>query len=393
MTTTIPPQGIGRDHRLDVFRGLALVMIFVNHVPGNVFENLTSRNFGFSDAAEAFVLMSGIAVGLAYARLFRAGEFLSGCMRVWRRAGTLYVTHIVTTAFAIAILAAGVVVLDTIDVLPRVNFTALLEQPLKAMIGIPLLTHQLGYLNILPLYSTLLLVSPLYILIGLWSRMGLIAVAIVVWVLAGTFRINLPNYPLPGGWFFNPVSWQLIYAIGIACGLAMIHKRKLIGYHGWLFSACLAYLAFSLLWVQMQKGNLPLEPYLPFFVGGFDKTFLALPRLLHVLALAYVLTNLAAVSRFLARPAFRPVELIGQYGLAVFAVGTVLSIALQVYRARFETSAIEDGALLAGGLLIQYGVARLFAATSEKKRGKAQESGARKPSLAGNPAAGQASRP
>ena len=49
--TTLPG---GRDHRLDIFRGLALMMIFINHVPGNVFEHLTSRNFGFSDAAEAF---------------------------------------------------------------------------------------------------------------------------------------------------------------------------------------------------------------------------------------------------------------------------------------------------------------------------------------------------
>ena len=49
-----------------MFRGLALVMIFINHVPGTVFEAYTNRNFGFSDAAEAFVFMSGVAAGLAY---------------------------------------------------------------------------------------------------------------------------------------------------------------------------------------------------------------------------------------------------------------------------------------------------------------------------------------
>ena len=61
-----------RDLRLDVFRGLALVMIFINHVPGTVYENFTNRNFGLSDAAEGFVLMSGVAAGLAYSPLFRA---------------------------------------------------------------------------------------------------------------------------------------------------------------------------------------------------------------------------------------------------------------------------------------------------------------------------------
>ncbi len=368
----MPVQGVGRDHRLDVFRGLALVTIFINHVPGNVFENLTSRNFGFSDAAEAFVLMSGIAVGLAYARGFRAGDLFKSAMRVWRRAGTLYVTHIVTTALAVAILAAGVVFLDTIDVLPRVNFTVLLDQPLKAMIGLPLMTHQLGYLNILPLYSTLLLISPFYILIGLWSRLALVAVAFAVWVLAGTFRLNVPNFPLEGGWFFNPVSWQLVYAIGIAAGLAALEKRKLVHYRSWLFTLSLAYLLFSFLWVRGEMGPLPIEPYLPFYLGGFDKTFLPLPRLLHVLALAYVLTNLAAVSRLLALPAFRPIELIGQHGLAVFAVGSVLSIALQVFRARYETSMFEDAALIVGGLLLQYGVALFLSATSDKKRPERQ---------------------
>ena len=61
-----------RDPRLDVLRGLCLVMIFINHVPGNALEVLTTRNFGFSDAAEGFVMMSGIAAGIAYGPDFRA---------------------------------------------------------------------------------------------------------------------------------------------------------------------------------------------------------------------------------------------------------------------------------------------------------------------------------
>jgi len=59
-----------RDPRIDVFRGLALIMIFINHVPGNPYEYLTIRNLGFADAAEAFFLMSGIAAGLAYTPRF-----------------------------------------------------------------------------------------------------------------------------------------------------------------------------------------------------------------------------------------------------------------------------------------------------------------------------------
>ncbi len=54
-----------RDPRIDAFRGVALVMIFIDHVPGNPYETLTLRNWGFSDAAESFVVMSGIAAGRA----------------------------------------------------------------------------------------------------------------------------------------------------------------------------------------------------------------------------------------------------------------------------------------------------------------------------------------
>lgn len=92
-----PPRVAGRDKRLDFFRGLALVMIFINHVPGTVWENFTSRNFGFSDAAEGFVLMSGIAAGLAYSKGFWTPTW-AAARKIWRRAWTLYLVHLLTTS-------------------------------------------------------------------------------------------------------------------------------------------------------------------------------------------------------------------------------------------------------------------------------------------------------
>ncbi|WP_025029107.1 OpgC family protein [Nitratireductor aquibiodomus] len=367
MNAPFIPSSVGRDQRLDVFRGLALITIFINHVPGNLYENLTSRNFGFSDAAEAFVLMSGIAVGLAYSRGFRGGAFFSSCMKVWRRAGLLYVTHIVTSFMAIALVAGGALYLGVFEMLSRINFGPLLTKPLQTMVGVPLLGHQLGYFNILPLYAMLLLISPLYIMIGLRSPRALIGVAVGVWLLAGAFRLNLPNYPNPGGWFFNPIAWQLIFAVGIAGGLCMLEGRKLVPYRAWLFWLCTAFLAFSCVWVSIRAGALPGRRMLPFFIAGFDKTFLSLPRLLHALALAYVLTNVAWVVRAFQWPVFRPVELMGRNGLAVFATGSVLAIALQILRLRHETSFASDAVLLSAGIAIQYAVARFL---SWQKSGK-----------------------
>ena len=377
MNAPFIPASVGRDQRLDVFRGLALITIFINHVPGNLYENLTSRNFGFSDAAEAFVLMSGIAVGLAYSRGFREGAFLASCMKVWRRAGLLYVTHIVSSLLAIALVAGGALYFGVFEMLSRINFGPLLTKPLQTMVGVPLLGHQLGYFNILPLYAVLLLLSPFYIMIGLRSPRALIAVAVVVWLLAGTFRLNLPNYPNPGGWFFNPVAWQLIYAVGIAGGLCMLEGRKLVPYRAWLFWLCVAFLAFSYIWVLLKAGALPGRKFLPFFIAGFDKTFLALPRLLHALALAYVLTNVAWVVKAFQWPVFRPIELMGRNGLAVFASGSVLAIVLQILRLRFETNFASDAVLLAVGICLQYAVA-LFLSRQKAERKEARRAAERK---------------
>src|SRR6201989_480347 len=92
MTTPISPE---RDTRIDVFRALALLTIFVDHVPGTAFENLTYKNFGFSDAAEVFVLISGMSVALAYGSKFQPGSRLLATLKLWRVAGRVYVPPLV----------------------------------------------------------------------------------------------------------------------------------------------------------------------------------------------------------------------------------------------------------------------------------------------------------
>ncbi len=51
---------------IDFWRGGVLIAILVDHIPGNVLEFLTPRNFGLSDSSEAFVFLSGVSVGMVY---------------------------------------------------------------------------------------------------------------------------------------------------------------------------------------------------------------------------------------------------------------------------------------------------------------------------------------
>jgi len=102
MTSPSSEQTSSRDHRVDFLRGLALAMIFINHIPGNPYANFTTINFGFSDAAEIFVLLAGFASANAYFPRFARGERWSASIGALKRSAVLYVSHILTTMMAVA---------------------------------------------------------------------------------------------------------------------------------------------------------------------------------------------------------------------------------------------------------------------------------------------------
>src|SRR2546426_11886576 len=85
---------VERELRLDLFRGLGLWMIFLDHIPHDIVAWLTLRNYGFSDAAEFFVFISGYLAGFIYGPIIRGGHFLAATKRLLWRAWTVYVAHI-----------------------------------------------------------------------------------------------------------------------------------------------------------------------------------------------------------------------------------------------------------------------------------------------------------
>jgi len=87
-------EAIERDLRLDLYRGLGLWMIFLDHIPDDVVGWLTLRNYGFSDAAEFFVFISGYLAGYIYCPVIQTGNFLAATKRLLVRAWHLYIAHI-----------------------------------------------------------------------------------------------------------------------------------------------------------------------------------------------------------------------------------------------------------------------------------------------------------
>ena len=327
---TGPTGGVPRerDTRLDVFRAFALLTIFVNHVPGQYLEHLTSKNFGFSDSAEAFVLISGMSVGLAYGSRFRIGERLAVTLRILRRALTLYVAHIMTSIITFAIFAGGALWFGRQDLLSEINLRAVVDRTEQGVVSMVLLGHQFGYNNILSMYAALFLMLPGFLWLYRQSALLLLAVSGTLWLCAGIWRIAPSNFLDDGYWFLNPLSWQFLFVIGFT---GMLRARtKGIARNAVLLALSAAYLMISMLWVVFSWWSIDLSFGLPAVLTGFDKTFLSAPRLVHVLAGAYLLATIPALSRWAALPLSHPLVAVGRHSLAIFIFGTILAMIGQV---------------------------------------------------------------
>src|SRR5262245_55547915 len=98
--------GQARDARIDFFRGLALIFIFIDHIPGNVFAQVTLTNFGFADAAEIFVLLAGYAAFFAYRRALTE-SLRVGLLKIGSRMCELYVAHLIVLMVCVLGLAVA----------------------------------------------------------------------------------------------------------------------------------------------------------------------------------------------------------------------------------------------------------------------------------------------
>nr|WP_245256466.1 OpgC domain-containing protein [Bartonella tamiae] len=345
-----------RDTRIDVFRALALLTIFINHVPGTIYGWITHKNLGFSDSTEAFVLISGIAVGLAYGTKFSGENRLFVALKLWRRSATLYSTHILTTLISLAIFISAAIFFSHPELLRVNNIPTLLKEPAQALLGIVTLGHQLGYNNILSLYMVLMLFAPFMLYLAHKSMKLLVLLSIGLYLIAGFYGLAPHNYPTKGLWFLNPLSWQLVFVIGLV-SIIKIKKDGRLFYHPLLLISAITYLILSLLWVRLSWWWINPTMGMPSTLTGFNKTFVSIPRLLHILSLAYVVVMIPQINRLAALSPLNPLAILGKHGLAVFVTGTILAMGGQVLKTVHPSGFYYDTLLIATGLVIQFAVA------------------------------------
>jgi hypothetical protein len=319
-----------RDSRVDFFRGVALLFIFVDHIPGNSLAWFTLHNFGFADAAEIFVALAGYAAFLAYTRTFDQYGARAGVVRVARRVRDLYVAHLILLCVCVGGLALAARAFQNPVYFEHVNLTPFNHDAAGAIWRTLILVYQPGYLNILPLYMVLLAWFP--ILLWLMRRHLCVALfgSFAVWMAANVLQYNLPSYPTDYGWVFNPFAWQFLFSLGVISA-ALMSKRDSPWHSSWLVWLAVAYVLFAFVvagpWTRLPGlGEMRLLP--TDFRTSISKQNLSLWRVAHIAALAYLAATLIPRrAPWLTRPWARWMVNCGSHSLQVFCLGTILSMA------------------------------------------------------------------
>jgi hypothetical protein len=352
---------IERDVRLDLFRGVGLWMIFLDHIPHDVVSWLTLRNYGFSDAAEFFVFISGYLAGFIYGPIIKAGQFLAALKRLWKRAIEMYVAHIMLFLVFTAQIARTVRKFDNPLYEDEFNVHNFLLHP-DVLIGQALtLRYKPVNLDVLPLYITLIATAP-FMLWAMVRRPNLTLLAsVILYGLSHRFDWNLASYPPGTTWYFNPFAWQLMFVFAAWCGTGGATKIWPIIQSRLALVIAVAWLVFAFLFI-MTWHSPTLASFVPAWLNKaiypIDKTDLDPLRFTHFLALALI------VSRFIPRDWaalkykwLQPAIMCGRHSLPIFCFGVFLSFAAHWVLMQYTRGVWEQLVVSAAGILTMIGIA------------------------------------
>ncbi len=289
-----------RDRRLDLFRGLALIFIFVDHIPGNPLEWFTIRNYGLSDATEIFVFISGYSAARAYG-MASDQDFLFTSARILRHCWQLYVAHILLFVIFATHAASVVSNFNTPMFAEEMNVTRFLRDPEATLIQVLLLRFRPVNMDVLPLYIVLLLAFPL--------------------ILPALKRWPWPTLALS-------VALYLLFALIVILA--------------WTFP--------SLGWLIPRQLGLWIHP--------IDKTALDPLRPIHFLCVGYAAARLIKPeSRITQLLPLRPLVACERHSLEIFCLGTILSLLARFLVKQSGNDFLFHFVVAAVGITIMFGVA------------------------------------
>ena len=370
-----------RDLRIDFFRGLALLWIFLNHIPGNPFSWLTSRNYGLSDATEVFVFLAGISCTLAYGKTLDR----SGVLAAWKagahRAFSIYHSHMMTV-FILLALSLGLACLPTqSDYLAYNLFPNLVgatqNGDFRFFGEILALSYRPMNMDVLPLYVVLLGLCAPVLLLAKRYPVFLAIGSIALWGMARA-GWNFPDYRPDHGWVFNPFAWQLLFVAGI---LTALHGHKVRSALDRGYVKLIALVALTLCSLIVLSWYVkPLSDAIPLalaqWIYPLVKMNLDALRLVHFAAVLVLLIPVLPASAAWLKSRIAGLFIVcGRHSLQVFSFGIVLSFVGHVVLTELGAHLALQGAVSAVGCAILMGQAAWLERRARRKKGALNGSG------------------
>ncbi|MEP7737810.1 OpgC domain-containing protein [Nocardioides sp. 31GB23] len=340
------PDTTGRDERLDVLRGILLVVLVAAHLEAlTATSGPVSRLMGVTTGPEAFVLLSGVVLAMGHGPLVARVGALSAAGRWWRRGAALWFTAVATTLVVLGVSylpgarTSGVTTWAAtgagVDL--YTGAASLLEYPppWPAVRDLFLLGTGPWPLAMLGLLVVLSLAAPAVLWLlgrGLWWLALLLSWGLFTW---GT--VTAPDWTV--GQYesaYPPLVWQVVFVHGLVLG----HHRTVLarawaspaGRAGFLASVVALATALTVAWTA------PGGPALLLHLWGGDA--LGAGRLLSVLLVGLVaVAVLSAAWTPVRRGVARVLVPVGRAGLLVLVLHVLLLVVVDTVATGTGTTA------------------------------------------------------
>ncbi|CAB3752994.1 OpgC domain-containing protein [Paraburkholderia humisilvae] len=333
----------GRSIEVDFFRGVVLIVIALDHIPGSVLSHLMLHTYALCDSAEVFVCLGGYASAAAYDAVLAKRGTQAVRNRFFKRSFEIYRAYLLT---ALLTLVSGAVLALFHLNRPMVDMTgwpAFSATPLREAFDIAVLRRQPYLSSVLPMYVLFPLVVPWIVPLARRSAGAALALSVVVWLAARPLA-TLLRIDDVGDWAFNPFAWQLMFVLGILCRVRPVSDGFLATRAGrWLTRIALAAaLAFAVVKLFILTQPLP----------GHLKQNLSIERVINFIAIAWLAVGLVR-NGVVAQLAQRlpGIVTVGQMGLVCFVGGTVISLVVDTATPRALHGVAHGLAALAGDLV------------------------------------------
>ena len=361
----MPEPSTSRDLRLDFFRGVALIFIFVDHIPENILSYFTLEAFGFFDAAEVFIFISGFTAALVYGRRLVEKGAVYATAQVLRRAWQLYVAHVFLFVIFIAEVSYTVTTFKNPMYNEEMRVGDFLDEPHIAVVQALLLQFQPTFLDILPLYILMLVIFPV-VLIAMQRHPFLVLFpSAALYIAVQIFGITVPAYPEGHVWYFNPLAWQFLFVSAALLGHARIRGQTALPLARVVYPAAAVIFAAAFLIKLSWTIHGVWEAFPGLFLKQLwpvNKNNLSPLRLVPFYALVVLVAlRVPREARFLRSAAARPFVLSGQQSLEIFCLGIILSALGHFILTEYGASIAMQLAVNMAGIAIMFLTARMIA--------------------------------